>query len=186
MFQAAQAKPKPQAPVDDASADALLGDILGGLGDGSGSGFAPKCVQPSLLSWMGPHISYVEAELVSAKKLCVAVLLANGTAAATFLPHAAHNPTRLLACPLCLLQGKHWCGAAPFNRSLSQARPARSWPHCASRTFQQHTQGCQLCSAVGGQSEGSKLPKHWRWRGAANTTCSSGTTGASGSGRGCS
>ncbi|KAI3432425.1 hypothetical protein D9Q98_003979 [Chlorella vulgaris] len=42
MFQAAQAKPKPQAPVDDASADALLGDILGGLGDGSGSGFAPK------------------------------------------------------------------------------------------------------------------------------------------------
>lgn len=114
MFQAAQAKPKPQAPVDDASADALLGDILGGLGDGSGSGFAPKCVQPSLLSWMGPHISYVDAELT---KLCVAVLLANGTAAATFLPHAAHNPTRLSALCAC-------CRASTGAGLLRSAAPS--------------------------------------------------------------
>jgi DNA polymerase alpha subunit A len=38
MFQSAQSKAKPRAPVDDASADALLDDILGGLGSGAQPG----------------------------------------------------------------------------------------------------------------------------------------------------
>jgi hypothetical protein len=47
MFQTAQAKARPKVAVDDASADALLDDILGGL-DGAGSAppiaFTTKCV----------------------------------------------------------------------------------------------------------------------------------------------
>lgn len=44
MFQSAQAKAKPaRAPVDDASADALLDDILGNLGGGGAAGGGARC-----------------------------------------------------------------------------------------------------------------------------------------------
>lgn len=42
MFQTAQAKAKPKMAVDDASADALLDDILGGLDDATAGGSAPR------------------------------------------------------------------------------------------------------------------------------------------------
>lgn len=42
MFQTAQAKAKPKVAVDDASADALLDDILGGLDGGARSGSASR------------------------------------------------------------------------------------------------------------------------------------------------
>lgn len=47
MFQSAQSKAKPRAPVDDASADALLDDILGGLGSGGSASTRsapPRCL----------------------------------------------------------------------------------------------------------------------------------------------
>ena len=135
MFQTAQAKAKPaKVPVDDASADALLDDILGNL-DGGAAG-SSKCVRH-----MGPGLPLCVTVECPAMLPESRALRAEHCGSRAVQCCAAAQENFMHALLLSLMQaGGQACNAGAQARR-GGATTARCW----------HAQVRQLCCAVGGQ-----------------------------------